>query len=227
MFEKSYQKVTNWIEYYRFLLLLLSTLLVLILPALASTGWLSDLFFDGTISFLFIQSMIAAHLRPSRKRIAQVIVFSLIALFWLKPLGIESDYIELVKGFSLLFFFTLVVLSMIRFMIRSQSVDMNVLLASVNIYLLIGIIFAFVAIMIDRVYPGAYGFPDHIGKHTIVPFLYYTFITMTTVGYGDIVPHVPATQTLAYLIAVTGQFYTAIVISFLVGKYLVHSDRKK
>jgi hypothetical protein len=50
---------------------------------------------------------------------------------------------------------------------------------------------------------------------------------MSTVGYGDITPRIPETQTLAYFISITGQLYVAIIIAFLVGKLLVHSDRNK
>ena len=50
--------------------------------------------------------------------------------------------------------------------------------------------------------------------------IYYAFITMTTVGYGDIVPVSPGARSLAVLVAVFGQLYIAILISLLVGKYL-------
>jgi hypothetical protein len=50
---------------------------------------------------------------------------------------------------------------------------------------------------------------------------------MSTVGYGDITPKLPQTQTLAYFIAVTGQLYVAIVIAFLVGKLLMHRGEEK
>ena len=60
-----------------------------------------------------------------------------------------------------------------------------------------------------------------------VNFVYFSFITMSTVGYGDITPKIPESQTLAYFISVTGQLYIAIIIAFLVGKSLVHQDRKE
>jgi hypothetical protein len=62
------------------------------------------------------------------------------------------------------------------------------------------------------------GFPTP-GLETL---FYYSFVTLSTVGYGDITPRLPQTQTLAYLIAVTGQLYVAIIMAFLVGKLLVN-----
>lgn len=58
-------------------------------------------------------------------------------------------------------------------------------------------------------------------------FLYYSFITMSTVGYGDIIPRIPETQTLAYVISITGQLYVAIIIAFLFGKFLMKANENK
>jgi len=66
---------------------------------------------------------------------------------------------------------------------------------------------------------------EYMGKPEIVNFVYYTFITMSTVGYGDITPRIPETQTLAYFLSVSGQLYVAIIIAFLVGKLLMHPGK--
>jgi hypothetical protein len=50
---------------------------------------------------------------------------------------------------------------------------------------------------------------------------------MSTVGYGDITPRIPETQTLAYLLSISGQLYVAIIIAFLIGKMLMQGDQKK
>jgi voltage-gated potassium channel Kch len=72
--------------------------------------------------------------------------------------------------------------------------------------------------------PGSYNFPaidiaygedvSHVSK-----FIYYTFVTFTTLGYGDIVPQTPVARSLAILISITGQIYIAIIIALLVGKF--------
>jgi Na+/H+-dicarboxylate symporter len=54
--------------------------------------------------------------------------------------------------------------------------------------------------------------------------MYYGFITMTTVGYGDILPLKPYTRSLATFIAVAGQFYMAIIVALLVGKFAAQHD---
>jgi hypothetical protein len=215
------------IERRRYFLLLLSTILVLVLPAFSGSGLLSEILFVITISFLFIQSMIAANVRKSRKRLTWVIVISLILITWLKPVGIDSVYIDVLKLAAIATFFIFVVIYLIKFMARSTSVTVNVLITSVNIYLLAGIISASIAFIFYLIYPDAYNFPGYIEHPAYVHFIYYSFITMSTVGYGDITPRIPETQTLAYMISISGQLYMAIIIAFLIGKFLMQSDGKK
>jgi voltage-gated potassium channel len=93
--------------------------------------------------------------------------------------------------------------------------------------LLSGIIGASLSMICYRIYPDAYNFPVYIERPDFVNFLYYSFITMSTVGYGDITPRIQETQTLAYIISVAGQLYVAIIIAFLIGKFLMQGDQKK
>jgi voltage-gated potassium channel len=226
MIKQHYNKTKDMIERRRYSLLLLSTILVLVLPAFTGTGLLSSIFFVVTMSFLFIQSIIAANIKKSRKRFIQYIVLVLIILVWLQPLGMVSIYIDLIKVVAFVTFFVFVVIYLVRFIAGSPNVNYNVLITSVNIYLLLGIIGAFLAYFFNSFYTDAFSFPTHIKDPVFVNFLYYSFITMSTVGYGDITPKIPETQTLAYFISVTGQLYVAIIIAFLVGKLLVSAEKK-
>ena len=227
MVKQHYKKTLDWIEQKRFLLLLLSTVLTLVLPAFSGNGIPSEIILVITLSFLFVQSMVVANVRKSRKRLMRIIVISMILLTWLKPAGIDSIYIEVIKLAFFVAFFMFVMVYLIKFISRSTAVDLNVLITSVNIYLLAGITGASVSLFFYRIYPNAYNFPSYIDPPVFVNFLYYSFITMSTVGYGDITPRIPETQTLAYFLSVTGQLYVAIIIAFLLGKFLMQSNQKK
>jgi len=224
---KQYKKTLDLVDNKRHELLLLSTFLVLVLPAFSGTGLLSEFLFVITMSFLFIQSTIVANVRESKKRLLRFIVIALILVTWLKPVGIDSIYIDVLKLASIATFFIFVVIYLVKFMSKSISVDLNVLITSVNIYLLAGIIGGSLAFIFYLIYPNAYNFPDYIAKPIFVHFIYYSFITMSTVGYGDITPRIAETQTLAYLISISGQLYMAIIIAFLIGKFLMQSSQNK
>jgi hypothetical protein len=226
MAKNYYHNSQTWVEQNRFQLLLLSTILTMVLPAFSGSGKLSELIFVITMSFLFIQSSVVANFKKKKKFLIRLIIISMILLLWLKPVGIDSVYVDLVKLGFIAIFFTFVMSFLVRFIYKSTSVDVNVLITSVNIYLLAGIIGASLSLFFNIIYPNAYNFPTYIETPQFVHFLYYSFITLSTVGYGDITPRIPETQTLAYLISISGQLYVAIIIAFLVGKLLMENDRK-
>jgi voltage-gated potassium channel Kch len=58
-------------------------------------------------------------------------------------------------------------------------------------------------------------------------FIYYSFVTLTTLGYGDIVPVSPHARALSSLEAVIGQLFIAVLIARLVGMHIVHETEKK
>lgn len=105
--------------------------------------------------------------------------------------------------------------SVVRHMMKEKTVTIYTLVDALNGYLLLGIMFISLVAFCDEYLLGAY---NASGK-TEMELVYYTLITLTTVGYGDISPQLPWTQSLSMLIAVMGQFYVAVVVAILVGKY--------
>jgi hypothetical protein len=223
---KSYKKAAAWIENHRFKLLLVSTILVLILPAFSGGRVLSDLLFWITMTFMYIQSVIAANAKGSRKVLIWFVLIVIIFISWLKPMGIESIYIEVLRIGFFTTFFSFVVSHLFRYIRMSPRVDLSVLITSLNIYLIFGIIGGSLAFLMYEIYPAAYTLPGNADSSTIMLFIYYSFVTMSTVGYGDIVPARPETQTLGYFIAITGQLYVAVIIAFLVGKFMMQSGTR-
>ena len=59
---------------------------------------------------------------------------------------------------------------------------------------------------------------------SVLQLRYFSFMTLTTVGYGDIVPRSPAARTLAGLEAVTGQIYLTVLVARLVGLHIAHAQ---
>jgi hypothetical protein len=228
MVKKPYNNTMKWIEKHRFSLLLLATFLVLILPAFAGKGLLERIIFLTSMSFLLIQSMIVASIKKSgRAWLRYTILVVMIMLFWVEPFGIKHNSLDIIKLFLVVLFFSSVTFYLFRFVRKAGRVNNDVIMVAVNIYLLIGIISGSLAFTFFKILPEAYNMPSNITEPNFVTFNYYSFVTMSTVGYGDITPRVPETQTLAYLIAVTGQLYVAIIMAFLVGKLLLHRSEEK
>lgn len=107
----------------------------------------------------------------------------------------------------------------LRDVIWGGAVDLNRLMGAVCVYLLIGIIWAILFTLVHFALPDpAFEELTSAGEvHQADAFIYYSFVTLTTLGYGDISPDGPITRMLAYMEAVVGQLYLAILVASLVG----------
>ena len=105
--------------------------------------------------------------------------------------------------------------SVVRHMMNQKNVTIYTLVNALNGYLLLGIMFISLVAFCDLYLPGSF----NSSGNSDMELVYYTLITLTTAGYGDITPQLPLAQSLAMLIAVMGQFYVAVVVAILVGKY--------
>jgi hypothetical protein len=77
---------------------------------------------------------------------------------------------------------------------------------------------------ISVVYPGSYNIS---GEIQTLDAIYYSFVTMTTLGYGDLLPLREESRSLSILLSILGPMYVAILIAMLVGKYSSHSETQK
>lgn len=109
-------------------------------------------------------------------------------------------------------FFLYATVRLLLLVVRATRVDGDTLYGSAAVYFLIGLSFAFIYSFIDSVHPGAFSGEGH--NH-----LYFSYVTLTTLGYGDIAPAIPLTRSLAILEASTGVLYTAMLIARLMGLY--------
>jgi hypothetical protein len=112
-------------------------------------------------------------------------------------------------------FIIFIVGSVIKDLLVRKNVNIYSLVEAINGYLLLGIMFISLVAFCDLHVSGSY---NAAGKSDM-ELVYYTLITLTTAGYGDITPQLPLSQSLSMFIAVTGQFYVAVIVAILVGKY--------
>lgn len=172
-------------------------------------------------SILFLLSVLSIEKANNRIVITAIIVVVLewITEFWYLPiLHVTSLMVTII-------FFDLIVVLFITQIARAKSVTPRILMESVIAYLLLGLSFAIMMALITHVDPTAFSFP-HL-KEPMLPefyyigeYIYYSFVTLTTLGYGDIVPLTPAAKSFSIFTAITGQMYVAIIIATLVSKYL-------
>ena len=179
------------------------------------------------VSILFSLVLLAGVVAVAdRKRIlviAIVLAIPGIAGRWINLLrpDLVPPRVFLVAGLVLVAF---VIANLLRFIFRAPSVTVEVLCASISAYLMLGLMWAMAYWLVDRLTPGgAFSFNTNAGARSMDGFtgFYFSFITLSTVGYGDITPVSRIARWLAATEAMTGLLYVAILISRLVAMYRI------
>jgi voltage-gated potassium channel len=178
-------------------------------------------FIDGSILTLVLISGVLAVGRSRRILIVAVLlVVPAVIGRWaheLQPIKVPHG-VFLVPA---LVFIVFLIGHFLYFILRASHVNAEVLCAGLSTYLLLGMAWMFAYLLL----PDSFGFttgPD--SSHVMTPFnaYYFSFITMTTVGYGDIVPMTDVARMLATVEAVTGTLFMAVMIARLVSLYSAH-----
>jgi predicted lysophospholipase L1 biosynthesis ABC-type transport system permease subunit len=119
--------------------------------------------------------------------------------------------------------------AILRHIGKEERVTLDTILGGVAVFLLIGVTFGYVFSMVETVFPGSLvhndallrPLPNASGQVERRPeAIYFSFITLTTVGFGDIVPARSLSRVLSILEALMGQIFLTTFLAFLVGNYL-------
>jgi ion channel len=117
-----------------------------------------------------------------------------------------------------------------------EVVTADTVLGGICVYLLIGFVFFYLFDMVELIHPGAFLERDQRlrppvnAEHLLIrrPELnYFSFVTLTTVGFGDITPVDPLARVLTVLEALFGQIYLVTFLAFLVGNYISQRDASR
>jgi hypothetical protein len=109
---------------------------------------------------------------------------------------------------------------------KENEVTKDLIMASACAYILIGLVWAYFYHFVEVLHPKSFTLPWTPGDD-LWDFYYYSFVTLTTVGYGDILALTKPARALSILEALTGQLYLAIMISRLVGLHASQSGNWK
>ncbi|WP_047044261.1 potassium channel family protein [Vibrio mexicanus] len=139
---------------------------------------------------------------------------------------IEDFDFTIVTLASLLAFFVSRIYSALKQVVLSKTISGNHIVGSICIYLLMGLSWATLYLLILEIFPQAFnGLEPLPWLNNLFNALYFSFITLTTVGYGDISPTLPIAQFFVFLESIIGSFYLAIMVASLVSMRLAQSER--
>lgn len=138
-----------------------------------------------------------------------------IPILWLN-FFVKNPILDSVATTFITILFFAITINMILKLMKSRSVDYNVLLEAVNGFFLLGIMGAMVFAYISRQAPDSYSGTGITKFHDAI---YFSFITITSIGYGDISPVSQIARSASLFFGIAGQLYTTFLIAFLVGKF--------
>ena len=207
----------------RFLFVLVALLSFLILsPLLKGFIGLSS-FLDIFLSVVFISSLYAVSQKKKHLIIGSLLVFPLLLSTWIRYF-IESPTLSIVGTFSGILFFGFMVVTILSFVLKQTKVTLNVIYAAVVVYLSLAMMWGMIFILMEILEPGSITV-GQTGEDTF-HFFYFSFVTITTLGYGDITPASEIARSLALLEAVIGQIYLVVLVARLVGIHIAQSMKE-
>lgn len=131
---------------------------------------------------------------------------------------LQFGSIVLLTGFLLV-----AIVYTIRQVAKDNAINASRIVGAICVYLLLGVIWALGYTLVDMAAPGSFaGFSPVRDPGWDSEWLYFSFVTMTTLGYGDILPISAIARVLAYMQAIVGQFYIAVLVAGLVSAYVTN-----
>jgi hypothetical protein len=170
------------------------------------------------IKLLFGGCLLAA-IMPNATRGSRYIILAAILLLILFRFVSERDDVPIDFGPVLAlygFAGVLAAAGTLRFVVRAPNVDSETVYAALSTYLLAGLFFGVVYTAIEFMQPGSFSGPDRFTEASAV---YYSFVTLATLGYGDFLPRSDLARGVATFEVIGGQLYLAVMVARLIGAF--------
>ena len=146
-------------------------------------------------------------------------------LIWIRPFG-DGQVGSLLVDLALIAICAAAIDSALRLVLRATVVDDEVLFAAVSVYVLMGVAWAAAYSIMATLQPGALSLSPEDAERPWQALLYFSFVTLTTLGYGDVLPVSSVARAWAMVEAAAGTIYLAILIARLVNSYRSGSEQQ-
>jgi hypothetical protein len=166
-------------------------------------------------------------------RVTGIITMAVAALWLLTPLELRGTGVPVVALWALFSLWS--AQRLIRQLREERSVDNAVLSGALAGYLILGLCGGFLSAALETVAPGSFtgvnltlagpNVLEPVWRLNFVKLNYFAFVSLTTTGYGDILPVTPAAQMVSIALAVAGNSYLAIVLGLLIGRFRLSNSQ--
>lgn len=216
----------------RFTFILTSLILLLILYPFLEDEPAAFALLRILFSLVLVSALYATSGRRWTLTVAGAVFIPAFVVHWANFM-VTSRALVIVNGCLVTAGFAFTAGTILASIFRAKQVTFQTLAGSLCVYLLIGLVWAFLYELIELAHPGAFRFPPMpvsepsrfiLGETGFSHFIYYSYTTLTTLGYGDIHPVTSPARTFSYMEAICGQIYLAVLVARLVGLHIVQSS---
>jgi hypothetical protein len=207
-------------SHYRFTILMFAFLCVLVVYPFLDHFQLFhiDFILNIFITFLLISCIHALSTSHHEAVMACLVILPAIFMDWIGVFS-ENRYVEITVDIYKIVAYSYICYGLLRYALRAGVVDREKIAAAVNVYLFLGLIWRDLFSLVNILIPDSFN-SELLGQ---TDFLYYSFVTLSTLGYGDVLPVNGPAKALAYIEAIIGQLYLTILVARLVGLHIAYT----
>ena len=217
---------------YKFIYLLLSLLLLFLIHPLFLNFVATRIVMHFFFSAVLFSAIYAVSQKGAMRSIAIILLLGALAGTWIGYVTGDPKLHIANLGFTILFLsFTGILIASDVF--QEKRVTFDTISGAICVYLLIGLTWAELYSLIEFFEPGSFTIQKNLPEtswyhpeHRTPLFLYYSFVTLTTLGYGDIAPLSAPAKAFSYVEAIVGQIFVVVLIARLVGLHIAHAAGK-
>lgn len=218
-----YSKIYNWLFDHRHPIFLGGLIIFFILPEVLEKIFLINVPFQIFITILIVTSIMIIQTSPRKRILSYVLVLLLVIFIFIMNNYKNTASLQFTAYILLFIYFSFITFFLFKDLLRSKKVTASVIIGVFTGYFMIGVISFFIYAFLELAYPDTLNI-DLTSEKGVEDIFYFSFITLTTIGYGDFAPTSALGQRMAILEGLTGQFYLAIVMAIIVGKFLSHKS---
>ena len=204
-------------------------LLILLLAMLMGVPFIGDdsglrFVVDIFVSGIFIAAMYAISDKKYNVLLALFLIIPMLVDMWADYFT-SADRTLVVSQIFSIFFLGFAIFHVVNFIFKQKEVTPEIIFASVVVYLLMALLWSNIYQLLETFAPGSFQMPGGQIQNDRLLFLYFSLVTITTLGYGDMTPLTDRAAGLATVEALVGQIYLVVMVAWLVGMHVSKRSR--
>jgi hypothetical protein len=209
----------------RFVILLVLLLALILITPLVEGFVKLHIIWNIFLTGIFVSAVYAVSEQKRRAYIASLLALPMLVSVW-SGYFVQSNSVVIVGTLCGVVFFAYMIVNISLFIYKQDEVTRDLITGAAVVYLLMAMMWVFIYKVVETAHPGSFTIST-TQIYDQMRFIYFSLVTITTLGYGDIVPTTSLARSLATLEAVVGQLYLVTTVAWLVGVRVTQSRERK